>query len=75
MCATDEGHDKGEKWCKRAIWQNTLPDIKRVYKSVDNLTSAAFIDMWRQRLAMFYCAILGDGFGKMTCRGGGVPAE
>jgi hypothetical protein len=54
MCATDEGHDKGEKWCKRAIWQNTLPDIKRAYKSVDNLTSGAFTDMWRQRLAMFY---------------------
>ncbi len=54
MCATDEGHDKGEKWCKRAIWQNTLPDIKKVYKSVENLTSGAFTDMWRQRLAMFY---------------------
>ena len=54
MCATDEGHDKGEKWCKRAIWQNTLPDIKRIYKSVENLTSGAFADMWRQRLALFY---------------------
>lgn len=54
MCATDEGHEKGEKWCKRAIWQNTLPDIKKIYKSVDNLTSGAFTDMWRQRLAMFY---------------------
>lgn len=54
MCATDEGHDKGEKWCKRAIWQNTLPDIKRAYKTVDNLTSGAFTEMWRQRLAMFY---------------------
>ncbi|MFZ0608808.1 MAG: transglycosylase [Xanthobacteraceae bacterium] len=54
MCATDEGHQKGEKWCKRAIWQNTLPDIKHAYKSVDNLTSAAFTEMWRQRLAMFY---------------------
>ncbi len=54
MCATDEGHDKGEKWCKRAIWQNTLPDIKRIYKSVENLTSGAFTDMWRQRLALFY---------------------
>ncbi len=54
MCATDEGHDKGEKWCKRAIWQNTLPDIKRIYKSVENLTSGAFTDMWRQRLATFY---------------------
>jgi len=54
MCATDEGHEKGEKWCKRAIWQNTLPDIKRTWKSVDNLTSGAFVDMWRQRLALFY---------------------
>jgi len=54
MCATDEGHEKGEKWCKRAIWQNTLPDIKKVYKSVDNLSSSAFTEMWRQRLALFY---------------------
>jgi hypothetical protein len=54
MCATDEGHDKGEKWCKRAIWQNTLPDIKKIYKSVENLTSGVFTEMWRQRIAMFY---------------------
>jgi hypothetical protein len=54
MCATDEGHDKGEKWCKRAIWQNTLPAIKQVWKSVDNLTSGAFVAMWQQRIAMFY---------------------
>ena len=54
MCATDEGHEKGEKWCKRAIWQNTLPDIKRIWKSVENLSSGAFTDMWRQRLALFY---------------------
>ena len=43
MCATEEGQQKGEKWCKRAIWQNTLPAIKKVWKSVDNLTSAAFV--------------------------------
>jgi hypothetical protein len=54
MCATDEGREKGEKWCKRAIWQNTLPAIKQVWKSVDNLTSAAFVAMWQQRIAMFY---------------------
>jgi hypothetical protein len=23
ICATDEGKAKGEKWCKRAIWENT----------------------------------------------------
>ncbi len=54
MCATDEGHEKGEKWCKRAIWQNTLPSIKQVWKSVDNLTSGAFVAMWQQRIATFY---------------------
>src|SRR6202012_5391901 len=33
MCATEEGHLKGEKWCKRAIWENRLSDIKHVWKS------------------------------------------
>jgi hypothetical protein len=54
MCATDEGRQKGEKWCKRAIWQNTLPAIKQIWKSVENLTSAAFVQMWQQRVAQFY---------------------
>jgi hypothetical protein len=54
MCATDEGHLKGEKWCKRAIWQNTLPAIKQLWKSVDNLTSGAFVEMWQQRVDLFY---------------------
>jgi hypothetical protein len=54
MCATDEGRAKGEKWCKRAIWQNTLPAIKQIWKSVDNLTSGAFVAMWQQRVDTFY---------------------
>lgn len=54
MCATDEGRVKGEKWCKRAIWQNTLPAIKQLWKSVDNLTSGAFVEMWQQRVDLFY---------------------
>ena len=54
MCATDEGREKGEKWCKRAIWGNTLPAIKRVWKNVDNVTSGAFIAMWQQRVSEFY---------------------
>jgi hypothetical protein len=54
MCATEEGKQKGEKWCKRAVWQNTLPDVKRVWKSVDNLTSGAFVSMWQQRVAELY---------------------
>jgi hypothetical protein len=54
MCATSEGQEKGEKWCKRAIWGNTLPAIKKVWKNVDNVTSGAFIAMWQQRVSEFY---------------------
>ena len=54
MCATEEGKEKGERWCKRAIWGNTLPAIKHVWKSVDKLTSNAFVGMWQQRVAELY---------------------
>jgi hypothetical protein len=54
MCATSEGMEKGEKWCKRAIWRNTLPAVKEAWKSVDRLTSGAFVGMWRERIAHFY---------------------
>jgi hypothetical protein len=54
MCATDEGMAKGEHWCKRAIWGNTLPEVKHEWKSVDRLTSGAFTAMWRQRINDFY---------------------
>lgn len=54
MCATSEGREKGEKWCRRAIWGNTLPVLKKAWKSVDNVTSAAFVGMWRTRVAEFY---------------------
>ena len=54
MCATDEGRQKGEKWCKRAIWGNTLPATKDIWKSVENLTSDAFVKMWQQRIDLFY---------------------
>ncbi len=53
MCATSEGTEKGEKWCKRAIWRNTLPAVKDTWKSVDKLTSGAFVGMWRGRVAEF----------------------
>ena len=45
--------EKREKWCKRAIWGNTLPAVKAVWKSVDKLTSGAFVEMWRERVAHF----------------------
>jgi hypothetical protein len=54
MCATDEGKLKGEKWCKRAIWENTLPEVKHLWKSVENLTSGAFVKMWQERVDRFY---------------------
>jgi hypothetical protein len=54
MCATGEGKEKGEKWCKRAIWENTLPEVKHIWKSVDNLTSGAFVKMWQDRVDRFY---------------------
>ena len=54
MCATDEGQEKGERWCKRAIWGNTLPAIKHIWKSVDKLTSGAFVGMWQQRVDHLY---------------------
>jgi hypothetical protein len=54
MCATDEGRQKGQKWCKRAIWGNTLPAIKRVWKNVNNVTSGAFVAMWQERVSHFY---------------------
>jgi hypothetical protein len=54
MCATSEGKEKGERWCKRAIWGNALPAFKRAWKSVDNVTSEAFVGMWRGRVAEFY---------------------
>ena len=50
MCATEEGKEKGEKWCKRAIWANTLPEFKQLWKSVDNVTSGAFVQMWQDRV-------------------------
>ena len=54
MCATDEGKEKGHRWCKRAIWGNTLPAIKKIWKSVDRMTSSAFVSMWQQRVDNLY---------------------
>lgn len=54
MCATDEGKEKGEKWCKRAIWGNAPPAVKRVWKNVNKVTSGAFVTMWQERVSHFY---------------------
>lgn len=65
MCATKEGKEKGEKWCRRAIWGNTLPVLKKEWKSVENVTSEAFVGMWRARVAEFY--------GKYTATAAAAP--
>jgi hypothetical protein len=61
MCDTDEGKEKGESWCKRAIWKNTLPTVKQIWKSVEKLTSAGFVDMWQQRLDQLYASYSAAG--------------
>ena len=57
MCATDEGNEKVSAGAeKRADWKNlsTLPAIKSTWKSVEKLTSAAFVGMWRTRVDSLY---------------------
>ena len=39
---------------RRAIWGNTLPAVKKEWKSVDRLTSAGFVAMWRSRIDTLY---------------------
>ena len=69
MCATDEGKEKGEKWCKRAIWENTLPKVKHLWKSVDNLTSGIFLNMWQNQVDHFYAQYSGTTKAKTSNSG------
>jgi hypothetical protein len=64
MCATQEGLARGERWCKRAIWGNTLPAVKREWKSVDRITSGAFVAMWRDRIDTLYARYLATTLGR-----------
>jgi len=50
MCATDEGILKGERWCRKAIWQNLLPQWKRTFKSVEKISSRDFVGVWTGRI-------------------------
>jgi hypothetical protein len=50
MAATGEGRQKGEGWARRAIWGNVPSDVQWQFGSVDNLTSAQFIDIWSRRV-------------------------
>jgi predicted GIY-YIG superfamily endonuclease len=50
MCATDEGVLKGERWCKKCIWGNLLPEWKRGFGDVDNILSGDFVSLWTGRI-------------------------
>jgi len=50
MCATDEGVLKGEKWCRKSIWRNLLPQWKRTFGSVEKISSGEFVSVWTGRI-------------------------
>lgn len=51
MLSTGEGQQKGEGWARKAIWGNVPDKYKAQFGSVDNITSAQFAEMWRNRFA------------------------
>jgi hypothetical protein len=51
MAATAEGRQKGEAWAKAAIWGNVPDKDKARFGGVDNVTSEAFVSLWRGRVA------------------------
>ena len=53
MCATDEGALKGERWCKQCIWGNLLPEWKRAFDKVENISSGDFVRLWTGRIDHF----------------------
>lgn len=53
MASTGEGRQKGARWAKAAIWGNIPDDMKRQFGSVENVTSADFVNVWRQKVSRF----------------------
>jgi predicted GIY-YIG superfamily endonuclease len=53
MCATDEDVSKGERWCKRCIWGNLLPQWKESFGDVDKISSGDFTRLWTERINHF----------------------
>lgn len=51
MASTGEGRQKGAGWAKAAIWGNIPSDRKGDFPGgVESVTSAEFVDMWRQKV-------------------------
>lgn len=53
MAGTGEGRRKGAKWAKAAIWGNIPDDMKKRFGGVDDVTSADFVNVWREKVARF----------------------
>lgn len=51
MAATAEGRQKGNGWSRAAIWGNIPDQDKARFGNVNNVTSEAFINLWRNRVA------------------------
>jgi hypothetical protein len=52
MASTAEarGRRDGEAWARRAIWRNVPDGLKKQFGSVDNITSAQFMDLWNRKI-------------------------
>jgi hypothetical protein len=61
MCATDEGVLKGERWCRKAIWRNLLPQWKRTFGSVEKISSGDFVRLWAGRINQLVNRFQRDG--------------
>lgn len=47
---TSEGVSRGQGWSQAAVWGNVPSDVKSRYRSVENVTSRAFIGLWAGKL-------------------------
>ena len=50
MASTAEGRQKGEAWAKQAIWGNIPDSQKAQFGSVENVSSQAFFNVWKQKV-------------------------
>ena len=61
MFNTGEGRQKGAGWAKQAIWGNIPDQYKKQFGSVDNVTSADFVNMWRNKVEGDNPGVMADG--------------
>ncbi|MVT66872.1 transglycosylase SLT domain-containing protein [Bradyrhizobium pachyrhizi] len=50
MLSTGEGRQKGEGWARAAVWGNVPSDMRRLFGSVNNITSREFMAVWTSKL-------------------------